>query len=243
MRRSKQGVARSALKFGFGLGMAITLFSLSGLLISPEIGHVRLMLSLFFLVTASIPPFLAYTAVLMTVAGIRERQFELLYVTTISDARLLEGHILSALYRNRRLLLMVIGFAPIAIVWMLYVSTAENYVRCLHNVNPSRVCQPSSLISVLSALLAFIAISISVGGTCFLSTILGVWFAVWWRNRFFSSIVAVMLALTMVMILVIASITLSIPDLLQRHLLYPPILYLFCGFTILVARSLARRSV
>jgi len=240
MRRSKKGVAHSALKFGFGLSLAITPFGLIGLLISPEIDHIRLVLSLFFLVIAPIPPFLAYTAVLIAVTELRGRPFELLYLTTMSDARLVEGYIVSTLHRNRRLLFLVIGSTPLAIFWLTYISTYEDYVRCLFNT--SQVCQVSpSFISMLSALAAFILIGISVIGICLLSTTLGVLFAAWWRNKFFASITAIMLALSLVVVLVVLSITFSISQLLQRLMIYLPVAYILCGLALLTARPLARR--
>lgn len=237
-RRPTRITARSVLKYSFSLSFIITVFAVVGVIFgNGESGHVSLMLALFSLAVVSVPPYVAYTAAVLTVIDRQSKQFDLVHITTISNARLIEGYNLSVMYRSRALFLAIIGFAPLAIVWAVYMSVSFCTDSYFTTAPP---CQPISSASVFVSLLSFMVLGINVGGICLLSIVLGVFLGAWWGSRFLSSTVALLITLITITCLIFASVNFSVAVLLERNLLFLPGLYLAYILFVRVIRPLAR---
>jgi len=242
-RRPNKLSARAALKLDFGAGLVASAFSIAYFLLVRDIGLISLIAALYCLAVLSMPPFVAYTAAILTVNDMRASQFELLQLTAISNTRLIEGYILTALYRCRGFLAVLIGIAPFAIIWGIYLSVYEVYIRCVQYRLPSSSynCEPPSPILVPLALMAFMILIISVVGVCLLSASLGVLLAALSRSRFLSGISALILALIASCSLVLVPMNNNVLNMFLASLIYVSFPYLFSLSAILTARPIARK--
>lgn len=242
-RRPNKLSASAALKLDFGAGLAVSAFSIAYLLLVREIGLISLIAALYCLVVLSVPPFVAYTAAILTINERQAEQFDLLQLTTLSNAKLIQGYVLTALYRCRGFLAVLVGIAPFAIIWGIYLSVYEVYVRCVQYRLPSSsyTCQQPDPILVPLALMAFVVLLISVVGVCLLSASLGVLFATWTRSRLLSGISALILALIASCSLVLVPMNNNVPNMLLASLIYVVFPYLLSLSAMRTAYPLARK--
>jgi hypothetical protein len=243
IRRSPKALVRPALKAGFAMGVVMMVLSLLMLFASDEVGHITLIMALYGLVVISLPSLAANSASTFTLNIMQNAQFDLLYLTSISNAQLIEGYILTTLYRCRGYFSVVLGFAPFALIGGIYLSVYEPYVRCLnYRFNPYPCDPPSLLPSAPLALVAFVLLGVCIVGVCLLLTSLGVLLATLWRTKFFSGMAALILALIASSTLILALINhRDTFELFQSTLIYLPFPFLLCLLVIRIARPFARR--
>lgn len=232
---------RSALKYGFGFGLVTTFFSVVWFLITTQDDQITLLLLLFCLAVACVAPCVAYAAVKVTSDDMSRRQFEVLHVTPMSEERLVEGYVLSTLYSCRGLFSLIIGLTPVAATWAAYISIYDSGWSCATtNVT---ICERISYpFYPLSSLMAFIALCVSLVGICILSAAVGVLLAAFWRNRFLSSIGAVILTFMMSFTFGWVLVNSDMAEFFQSHLIWLPVPYLLYGLAILMAPSLVREG-
>ena len=82
------------------------------------------------LVIAAFPALIAFIAALFTARRIHEPSYELLLVTTLSNAKIAHGHLLSALNRSQILLALALGLTPALAVGMIESAFFAELYRC-----------------------------------------------------------------------------------------------------------------
>jgi hypothetical protein len=229
------------LKWGFGAGLLLTIFNIVFFLLTKDIGAIFLITAIYCMIVISIPPFVAYIAAISTVNDMQPDQFDLLHMTSISNAHLIQGYILSTLYRCRSFFAVLIGTVPFAIIWGIYLSVYEVFVYCLRFSRTPDTCQPPSPMLVPLALIAFTVLVISIIGVCILSVSLGVLFAALSKSRLMSGMAAVIVALAASGSLTIIPMNHDVLNMLLASLFYVPFPYLLSLSTITIAQPLARK--
>jgi hypothetical protein len=178
---------RIGLIFGSGSAIVSMLVGVIALFVRHEVGPIRLMLALLGFLSLSILPFLAMVAAKLTCLELTSQPFQLLYLTTLDNARLVQGYIFVALFRCRRLLLPILGFTPVLLLGLTYVATFEPFVGCLlSSTRDTLSCQtalprPSDVVLWLAD---FLLMAINFWTTLLLAATLGVGLAAWWRQAF-----------------------------------------------------------
>lgn len=241
MRRAQKPTIRSAIRRGIVIGVIVAFLTLVFLVRGDERGYLQAVLFLYALLIISLPPFAAYTAAAVTSDDMTRQQFEMLHITALSNASLVEGYILSTLFRCRWLIGPIIGFAPFALVASIYVS--NSFASCFPNNYLSPTCRiMPSLDAVLLTVLSSILFVLTIAGVCLLSATIGVLLAAWWRNRPLSTFVAPFAGMILIIILLIYTLSFYEPvPPLQRNLVVLPFLYALCGLAILATRPFARK--
>ena len=239
MHRPSTFTARLGLKYGVAIGIGCSIFSLIGLAGSGHVDHIRLIVGTFSFVIIIVTPLIAYTAAINTAKEMKAIPFELLSVTLLTNDRLTKGFVLASLYRFRGLLSLVLGFAPFGIIGAVSIAfydCPQIYMR------PTTSCQPDvSLGSIINGVIGYSALTANIMGICLLDAALGVFLALWWRNRVLSSLVALMVG-GVSMTLAFATPSFKLSELLERNLFSLPLIYVACALFILLARPFARKA-
>jgi hypothetical protein len=235
--------ARKILKLGFGIGLVVSILSAVSLLFTYDTNLIILFTLIYGVIVISVAPFIAYTAAILTVNNMRAEQFDLLYLTTIRDARLIEGYILSACYRCRGFFAVLIGIAPFVITWATYLSVYSGYIRCLqYDIIPASCELPSPMLLPV-ALISFIVLSISLIGVYIFSASLGVFFAVLAKSRLLSGIAAVIVSLIAICSVIVILMSNDLLNTLLASLFYVPFPYLLSLSAVMASQPLARKKV
>ncbi len=179
LRQPARLPARRILTFSVRIALFVTAVCLAEAALRREVGLTMWMLLSAAIMLISTPPFVAYTASNLTLHELRSQQYELLHITALSNARLVQGYLFSALYRCRYFLLLIAGFMPFLIFSaMVYAG----YMRCFINNYLAMVlpgCWPLPLpeepaLWLVNSLLIFVCLA----GIILLSAVLGVLLAV-----------------------------------------------------------------
>jgi hypothetical protein len=153
------------------------------------------LLLLVAILMISTPPFVAYAASTLTLRELHSEQFELLHVTALSNARLIQGYIFAALYRARPFLLVIFGLMPTVLLGAMFYS---GYVRCTYNFSGQLLTDCGSIPLPEDPalwLLTFLLIFVCFAGVVLLSAIFGVLLAVLFQIEWIANPGALMLTL------------------------------------------------
>jgi hypothetical protein len=187
LRRYPKRMWRTGLIFGSGSALVSMLVGVIALFIRHEVGPIRLILALLGFLSLSILPFLAVVAARLTYLELTGQPFQLLYLTTLDNSRIVQGYIFVALFHCRRLLLLILGFTPVLLLGLTYVATFEPFVGCLLSSTQGALgCQTAlPRPSVVDLWLAdFLLMAINFWTAVLLAATFGVGLAGWWRQAF-----------------------------------------------------------
>jgi len=241
MHRSPQPTLRSAFIRSFVASAALGYFM--GIWLNPQSRIITLIVVILGASTFFIPPIVAFMSALITLNDLNSRHFDLIRLTTISDAQLVQGYVASTCYRCRLLFSAAIAFAPLLFIRIIVVTTHETYFRCLVS---SILVSPCSLLPSLSTIFSFFSIFMVLGvnilALSLLSAALGVLLAGLWRNAFFSSLSALFLSLLTVGILILIAFTSSDIRLIFGSLAYLAIAFGLYVIVFQASRPLIRNS-
>lgn len=212
VRRQGRLSVWTAFLLGFGvslLGAALTVALLlygSAIVSRP----LEVVLTISVSVILFVPVFIAYRSANTTAYDLQNPQYDLMCLTTIPDSRMMEGLVLSALYRCGYLLLALIGAMPILTVGMIY---NQLYVRCPWTWTGCLLLTPSFL-EVVRWLPSYLLLGLSVLGVNFAGAAVGVAVALSVRNVVLSGVVALLATLFLVAIW-LTPWDVTVPPLLQ----------------------------
>ncbi len=202
-RRGKWPSGRAALWLAFGLGLAslavATWETLRMESDQPGLASM-ILLALAWLLTILTPPITAVFATILVSRDARSETYDLLHVTTLSEAALVRGYVFAALHRVRVLLALIVGLMPALAVGMVQVGIAVAVIFYSIMLYPYPGYQDGPYgaspgldpVHVTGPALACMAIAIGLWGLNWPAAALGVGLALRWRESAVVTIVAPM---------------------------------------------------
>ncbi len=192
-RQSQWPSPRLSFWLAFGLGLITLGFSVWALLHVPEIYLQWILLGGWSIVLAG-PVLIAPITTLMTQRDLRSDQFQLLYLTSLSDETLATGYMLAALARLRLLIAVGVGFMPMVTVGTVYLGiryeAAIEAMSGFYRAVPEQIVAPSAgeivWLAIVSMIFVFLVLSFS-----FPSAAVGVVMALRWKNPILASLLAI----------------------------------------------------
>jgi hypothetical protein len=138
-------------------------------------------LALTFGGTLSLPIFVTYVAVNLTVSYARSLEYPALCATSLPSAEIVEGYVLAALRYCRAPILLMIGLTPAFALWFTPLLTPWIYFPSSYGPT---IAQTD--LGTLGIVLKWSPIILSCGigllGINFMAIVFGVGFGLWWRN-------------------------------------------------------------
>ena len=214
-RRGRWPSVRAALCLVFGLGLASLAVTTWATLRMESVQldlSSTILLALAWLLTILTPPITSVVAIILVSHDASSEMYELLHLTTLSEAMLVKGYIFAALHRVRALLALVVGLMPALVVGMVQVSILvavifhsimldysvylqDELYRISSGIDPAYVTGPA---------LACMAITIGLWGLNWPAAALGVGLALRWRGRVIVTIIAPMVTLLVTLLIAIS---------------------------------------
>lgn len=130
------------------------------------------------------------TAAAQTCLMTQSEPYQLLFLTTLSDMKLIEAHIFAAIYRLRLVLVFMLSMIP-AVLIRLTDTAFNNYNSCIRYVTE---CNPPTTTVVFHWFLVYSVSILAVIGVLLFGIALATALALWWRNRHAASIGAMLIA-------------------------------------------------
>ncbi len=127
IRQPSQLSMRRGLRYALRLALVISFLCILQAFTGREVGLTAFMLLLVAIIMITTPPFVAYAAGTVTIQELLSEQYELVHVTALSNARLIEGHVFRALHRCRFLLLLIATVSPFFILGLIVY---QGYIQC-----------------------------------------------------------------------------------------------------------------
>jgi hypothetical protein len=221
----------SGLRYGFAISWIVSGIGLIFFIVSSDSSPIRLFLELFALLILVLVPFLAYAAAVTTINALRGSQFDMLCVTALSDQCLIEGYILTSLYRFKGFLALLVGFTPLIVLWAAAIS--------VYDCQFPSFCSSPNLMVFFITLVGFILLALNVIGICLFNTVVGLLLAVAFRSRIMSGLGALIVGLSLTPLYLWAAS--GREELFMHNLLLLPIFYVLSGMMIWRARPLVRK--
>lgn len=202
-----------SLRLTFWLGFALGLLSLT--ISMWALLHLRENLLNFLLLGAwgvmlISPMLIAPMAAFMTGRDLKGDKYELLYITSLSDEKLVQGYILAALYRLRGLIVAGVGLMPALVISMVYVGLRYEAVFATQNgfyrsfQEETAVPNPAEITWLA---LVFMAVSFFIVSLNFPAAGLGVALALRWKSSVLSGVMA-SISIAMMLVLVVGGFNL-----------------------------------
>jgi hypothetical protein len=224
----------SGLRYGFAAAAIASALGVILLIVTNDSGPIRSFLGAYAVLILALPAFLAYAAAVVTVNVRRKTPLDLLYMTAISNQRLSEGYTLISLYRFKNFLALLVGFTPLALLWIATIS--------IYDCQFADFCpQDRSPLVFLLTLAGLIVYAFNVMGIGLLMTAVGVFLGVAFGNRILSSLSALLIGLRTTPLIVWGASARS-ELLLSNNLPLLPIVYSLFGVLIWLARLLVRKA-
>lgn len=133
-------------------------------------------------VTLLSPLAITATAAILTTRDGRSQLGQLMRITLIPGATLMQGYLYSTLYRLRLLLAVYIGLSPLLVIGMMQVHIRYRFATICY---PGSSCNVAAVLTpphVAGPLIAFTGVVIAVLGLTWLGAVLGVGLALWARR-------------------------------------------------------------
>jgi hypothetical protein len=200
----------------------------------------------------SLPLFIASTAARFTVSYARSQEYPLLCVTTLSDDKIIMGHILAVLRYVRAPLALMLSLTPAFVIMLTYIAwlfSFSDYSPLAWYDGVLAATDLGIVGIVLKHTLLTIALSLGLLGINLLAATLGVGFGLWWRSGIPASAAALTTtvgsAAVLSYIVLRAAAVLGILDDFSRHLLqyviFAPLPYLLALACVRLARRWVRK--
>lgn len=166
--------------YGTGL-LAMLLLGLGVLLLLT--GAYRLLMMgwvMAWIVVLGVPVMVAVIATQSTALDLQTGHYQLLYMTTLSDDNLIIGYLASVLYRARYLIGLAVGFVPLLDVGTFYMLIWMN--AKVRSVSAYVTPVPPSQVAILLPAVVFSVVALVVSGTSVLTGLIGISFALHYRQ-------------------------------------------------------------
>jgi hypothetical protein len=184
------------------------------------------------------PIFAAWTAANVICSEITGEQYELVMLTTLSNMKLVEGHVFVVFYRLRLPLILTLALLP-SLVVRLTEYIYSNYYDC---IRVSSDCFRTIVLgqSLYNSITVLAAIGVLIFGIVLATTL-----ALWWRNQYVAGICALIIVIALIVLFFLLPNRLSaIHDpitLLIPTVPYTILLYVIPIAILLSAQCVARR--
>jgi hypothetical protein len=229
--------------------------SLTSWLVIQETTHIRhgptfypyvIALALTFGGTLSLPIFVTYVAVNLTVGYARSLEYPALCATSLPSKGIVNGYILAALRYCRAPILLMIGLTPAFALWFTSLQTPWIYFS---SASYGLMIAQTDIGIVLKWSLIALGCGAGLLGINFMAIAFGVGFGLWWRSTIPAAAAA--LAVTIGTTLTVAlgahglAMALNISDIFLLHILqyafFAPCPYLIAFGCMRLARRWARK--
>jgi hypothetical protein len=176
---------RACFWLAFGVGIGATIVSAASFLGAPgprSIG-AQLLPALLALFTFISPLGVILLAASLTVQDVRSQAYELLMVTSVSNAQVVRSYVGAALQRVRIPLALMVGATPAIVIGMLEYNLRAFY-PCAYVYTPIQFSTPPAICGLPPAHSALIWLPILAGawGMNWLAAATGVWLGLRWRH-------------------------------------------------------------
>lgn len=173
--RSGRLLIRKALFAGARLGISAAVLGLGLILINHDLGPLKSVMAVIGLFVLSVPVMVAYSATYSTAELTRGEVYDLLCLTPLSNTRLTEGLVMSALFRSRILLALTSGLIPVLVLSMAGLSSYERYWSCqLQAGPPGCAVQLPQVGDVILSVFSYLMLAVCLFGLNFLAVSIGV---------------------------------------------------------------------
>lgn len=191
-RQSRWPSARLSFWLAFGLGLLTLGVSVWALLHLSEPYLEWLLIGGWGVVLAG-PALIAPITALLTRRDLNSDQYQLLYLTSLSDETLAAGYIWGALTRLRLLMAFGVGFMPMVTIGTVYLGiryeAAIEAMSGFYRPRPEQIIAPTTAeivwLAIVSIVFVFIALSFSLPAAA-----IGVVTALHWKNPILASALA-----------------------------------------------------
>ena len=198
----------------------------------------------------SLPLFVASTSARLTVSYAQSQEYPLLFVTTLPDGEIVNGHVFAILRHIRAPLVLVIGLAPaygMVLRYFGWLFTSSYYSNWTWYDGMLASVELGVFGTVLKYAIVSLALGLALLGISVLATALGVGFGLWWRSAIpaaSAALVTIVVSTLLIAYVVLrAMASLDISDAFLRHLLQCA-LFAPCPYVLaLGCMRLARRWV
>lgn len=223
--------ARRAFVIAFGIGVSGLVLGIAGVQASYwralEAGWWGL-----WAMVVSVPLLVALVAVLHTQRDMQRGAYQLLYLSTLPDERLVRGYVAAVLYQARLPIAVMVGVMPLHVVTAFFMLVRIN--AQVANVSPYITPAPPSRFEILLPTLAFMLLSIMLWSLNGLAALIGVYSALTRQGLLAASFQAIFLVvLATAWLTAPVWVSLLVPQIIQLTVtLCAPAAYVG-GFTII----------
>lgn len=188
-RRTNGRSVRRLLGIGFLISLAAVLLSLLVAAVDAEYaGATETALLLLGISIIATPPFIAYSAAILTSQELHNVDYPLLCITTLSNAQIVEGFVFSVLYRSRARLMILVGFLPVMLFMTAVVTSHARYDLCVqrsaYQTQQAASCdvEAPTGADMLNIAEVYALLLTNTAGLSLFAAALGVCCVVWLRN-------------------------------------------------------------
>lgn len=200
--------------------------------------------------TLSLPIFVTYVAVNLTVSYAHSLEYPALCVTSLPSSEIVKGYVLAALRYCRAPILLMVGLMPAFTMWLTPLLTPWLYFPSASYSPMMAQTALGTFGIVLKWSLIILGCGVGLFGINLMAIALGVGFGLWWRST--APAAAAALAVTIGTTLTATfgahrlAIALNIPDLFLQHILqyvfFAPFPYLIAFGCMRLAQRWARKQ-
>jgi hypothetical protein len=185
MRRTQRVTTQMAIRRSIIISVGVFLFTVFAL-IGQMNGAVYVMLMCMAWTFMMLPVMSALMAASITAQERRNDGFKLVCLTTISNYRLVEGHVVSAIYFVRNVLILMCGFTPLLAFGLIFAFGFHDFSTCLiRRIDSFETCidQLPAMADTFVAILSVSILIASIWGITVFGMIAGVTLAILLRNE------------------------------------------------------------
>jgi hypothetical protein len=208
-----------------------------------EVGPLRLIFSVWFMIALTVAPFLAVVAAQYTQRMVALQQFELIHVTPLTNQQLVVGFAVGSILQRRNWILLTLGIAPVLILVGTYLMTYEPLVSCLMVFEDREYCGYAlpDMTTIALGLFHSTLVFVNLCAMMVLATLLGLTLASWWRRAVYASYVAMFMVSIGIAFMVVLALPYSLSNAVRNNLLLLPFLIVLIGISYIAATVSIRR--
>jgi hypothetical protein len=241
-QRSRLSVRRTLL-LSVCIALLVSAFCLAQALFIRNISLTIVALMLVVTLMIAGPPLVAYLSASFTLQELHSEQYELVHVTALSDARLVQGYVYNALHRSRFIPLLIAGFSPFFVLGGVFF---QGYINCYvirYSYAGSTQCQSMLPLPSDAALwlVMWVILFVCLGGLMLLAANFGVLLAVLFQNPFIANFMALLGALIGTLLVAGWGLRGPLPGVLAKGTVLAVAIYAASRMCLLVAQPFARR--